>query len=214
MFVIILIIWALIINSRKIVIIGTIILIISSLPIVSKKLVAYLESNYEQINLSDIDTADAIVVLSGSPKRIFSGIELFKKNKASSLILTRGKLPWSVGISEGEYHRDHAIMSGIPKNNIILTNNVQNTDQEAKAVRKLLPSDNPKIILVTSAFHMPRAQIVFEAAGIKIIPFPVDYKTRSSKLTFISFIPSANSLSGTSLFFREMIGRAYYDLKY
>ena len=61
MFVIILIIWALIINSRKIVIIGTIILIISSLPIVSKKLVAYLESNYEQINLSDIDTADAIV---------------------------------------------------------------------------------------------------------------------------------------------------------
>ena len=68
-----------------------------------------------------------------------------------------------------------AISFGISKQNILLTTNVENTDQEAKAVKKLLTSDKPIILLVTSAFHMPRAQKVFEAAGIRVLPFPVDF---------------------------------------
>ena len=74
--------------------------------------------------------------------------------------------------------------------------------------------DNPKIILVTSAFHMPRAQLVFEAAGISAIPFPVDFRIGAQKRTFMSFIPSASSFEATSFFVREMIGRTYYNLKY
>jgi uncharacterized SAM-binding protein YcdF (DUF218 family) len=61
---------------------------------------------------------------------------------------------------------------------------------------------------------MPRARIVFEAADINVVPFPVDFLKGPTKLTFMSFLPSANALSGTSFFVREMIGRAYYDLKY
>jgi uncharacterized SAM-binding protein YcdF (DUF218 family) len=61
---------------------------------------------------------------------------------------------------------------------------------------------------------MPRAQTVFEAAGINIVTFPVDFQSGESKLNFMSFIPSANSLSKTSFFVREMIGRVYYKLKY
>ena len=95
-----------------------------------------------------------------------------------------------------------------------MTENVENTDQEAKAIKKLFSIDNPKIILVTSAFHMPRAQLVFEAAGINVIPFPVDFKTGAGKLTFMSFIPSADSFASTNFFVREMIGRTYYNLKY
>ena len=47
--------------------------------------------------------------------RIFAGIDLFRENKAAFLILTRGKLPWSVGKPEGEYLRDVAIKLGVPK---------------------------------------------------------------------------------------------------
>jgi uncharacterized SAM-binding protein YcdF (DUF218 family) len=130
------------------------------------------------------------------------------------LILTNGKLPWSVGIPEGEYLKDFSIKYGIPEDKILLTDNVQNTDQEAKAVAKLLNTNKVNIILVTSAFHMPRAKKVFEAANIKVIPFAVDFKTPIKKITIIDFIPSANSLKDTSHFFREMIGRLYYNLKY
>ena len=110
--------------------------------------------------------------------------------------------------------RDVAIDLGVPKKDILLTENVENTDQEAKAIKKILLLDNPKVILVTSAFHMPRAQLVFEAAGINVIPFPVDFIIGAGKFTFMSFIPSAGSFSSTSFFVREMIGRTYYSLKY
>ena len=226
-----LIILGLILNSKKISLTGIAILIIFSVPIVSNKLMAYLESDYELIKPSKVETADAVVVLSGMVKtiqtkngldyewgeaadRIFAGIDLFKLNKAPVLVLTGGKLPWSIGVPEGEYLRDVAIDLGVPKKDILLTENVENTDQEAKAIKKLLLLDNPKIILVTSAFHMPRAQLVFEAAGINVIPFPVDFRIGAQKITFMKFIPSADSFKATSFFVREMIGRTYYNLIY
>ena len=95
-----------------------------------------------------------------------------------------------------------------------LTDEVQNTDQEAKAVKKILANENARIILVTSAFHMPRVEKVFKTANINVIPFPVDFRNSKSKTTMMNFIPSAESLSQTSHFVREMIGRLYYNLKY
>jgi len=218
-------------KSKKISLLGLLILIFCSLPIISNKLIFYLEKDYSLQSIKDVSKSDAIVVLSGmistiktkeklsyefngSIDRIFSGMNLFKENKAPLLILTNGKLPWSVGIPEGEYLKDFSIKYGIPEDKILLTDNVQNTDQEAKAVAKLLNTNKVTIILVTSAFHMPRAKKVFEAANIKVIPFAVDFKTQIKKITIIDFIPSANSLKDTSHFFREMIGRLYYNLKY
>jgi uncharacterized SAM-binding protein YcdF (DUF218 family) len=230
-FIICLIILGLISGSKKISFIGIAVLIIFSIPVVSNKLIAYLESDYELNKPSKVKSADAVVVLSGMAKtiqtkdglnyewgeavdRIFAGIDLFKLNKAPTLILTGGKLPWSIGEPEGEYLRDVAIKLGVPEKDILITENVENTDQEAKATMKLLSLDSPKVILVTSAFHMPRAQLVFEAAGISVIPFPVDFIIGAGKLTFMSFIPSASSFAATSFFVREMIGRTYYNLKY
>ena len=225
-----LIILGIIFNLRKFSLIGVIILILSSLPIVSNKFIAYLEKDYQPIEISEIESADAIVVLSGMIKtigdkenlkyefsdsidRFFTGLDLFNNNKSPILILTRGKIPWSFGIAEGEYLKKLAIKYGIPEEKIILTEEVQNTDQEAKAIKKIL-NDNAKIILVTSAFHMPRAERVFKTTNINVTPFPVDFQNSKSKTTMMDFIPSAGSLSQTSHFVREMIGRLYYNLKY
>jgi len=230
-FIISLVIFGLIIGSKKISLAGIAILLFFSMPIVSDKLIAYLESDYELNKPSKIDSANAIVVLSGmiqtiktkdgldyewggAVDRFFTGIDLFNLDKAPTLIFTGGKLPWSIGVPEGEFLKEEAIKLGIPKKDILLTENVENTDQEAKAIKKLLSLDNPKVILVTSAFHMPRAQLVFEAAGISVIPFPVDFLIGTGKITLMSFIPSASSFAGTSFFVREMIGRTYYNLKY
>jgi len=218
-------------KSKKISLLGLLILIFCSVPIISNKLIFYLEKDYSLQSVKDVAKADAIVVLSGmmstiktkekliyefndSIDRILSGIDLFKEDKASFLILTNGKMPWSVGIPEGEYLKDFSIKYGIPEDRILLTENVQNTDQEAISVKKILKTNEVNIILVTSAFHMSRAKKVFEAANIKVIPFAVDFKTPIKKITIIDFIPSANSLKDTSHFFREMIGRLYYNLKY
>ena len=229
--VMVLITWGIVFRSRIASVLAVSILIICSLPIFSNKLITFLENEYILSDVSSAKTADAIVVLSGMVRtingknglsyewgeasdRIFAGIELIKKNKAPIMVLTGGKLPWSVGKPEGEYLRDVAIKYGVPNKNILLTENVENTDQEAKAVGKLLNKTSPKIILVTSAFHMPRAQKVFEAVGINIEPFAVDFLSGADKYTIMNFIPSAGALNQTSFFIRELIGRLYYSLKY
>ena len=231
MLVIYLLILGIITKSKKINFIVIFILFFFSLPFVSKKLTYYLEADYRPILISDIDKADAIVVLSGmlgtiktkngykyefggSIDRFISGIDLFKNKKANFLVFTRGQLPWTVGMPEGEYLKKKAIDFGVPGENILLTENVENTDQEAKAIKKLFPDKNIKIILVTSARHMPRAIKVFKAADLNVIAYPVDFRNNSKKFTLMDLIPSSSGLNGTSYFVREMIGRVYYKLKY
>ena len=230
-FIVSLIIIGLILRSKKLCITGISILLILSMPIISGKMITYLENDYELIDPSEVKTSDAIVVLSGMVRtietknglnyewngnvdRFFAGVDLFKLNKAPTLIFTGGKLPWSIGIPEGEYLKNMATKFGVPEKNILVTENIENTDQEAKAIKKLFSKDNHRVILVTSAFHMPRAKLVFKAAGVNMVPYPVDFKSSSEKITFMSFIPSADGFVGTSAFAREMIGRLYYNLKY
>jgi len=229
--IIILVLWGSLFRSRRAGLAAIGILIVCSLPVFSNKLISYLERDYSLLPPASTKTADAIVVLSGMVRtieganglayewreasdRIFAGIDLIKGNKAPVLVLTGGKLPWSVGKPEGEHLRAIAEKLGVPSDIILLTENVQNTDQEAKAVAKFLNKKVPNIILVTSAFHMPRAQKVFEAAGIEVSPFPVDFLSGADKTTLIHFIPSAGAFRDTSFFVRELIGRIYYELKY
>ncbi|MEL0034301.1 MAG: YdcF family protein, partial [Paracoccaceae bacterium] len=165
-------------------IIALMLLILLSLPIFSGKLTKILEQNYTPVLPNTIETADAIVVLSGMVRsikkdtlinyefsdavdRIIGGMKLLNLNKAQKIILTKGKLPWSIGLSEGEYLADFLKSQGISPSKILLTEIVQNTNDEAKAISKMLP--NNKIILVTSAFHMPRAVIVFQNQDLNVI---------------------------------------------
>lgn len=138
---------------------------------------------------------------------------MYKKNKAPFLILTRGQVPWVIGLPEGEVLKDFAIHSGVREKDIILTDNAQNTEEEAREVKKIL-NDKNKIIIVTSAFHMPRALKVFNAFEINAMPFAVDFRRITDKLSILDFIPSASSFNDTSFVVREMIGRFYYSLKY
>jgi len=54
-----------ILKSKKISFVGILIFLICSLPIVSNSLIYYLEKDYQPINISKIEVADAIVVLGG-----------------------------------------------------------------------------------------------------------------------------------------------------
>jgi uncharacterized SAM-binding protein YcdF (DUF218 family) len=103
---------------------------------------------------------------------------------------------------------------GIPDDRILLTKSAQNTEEEARATKEILDSKlgvNPKsIILVTSAFHMQRAQLLFSDNGFAVIPYPVDFKASISDLTPMSFLPSANGLKDVEFALREFMGRLYY----
>ena len=209
-------------------------LLVFSNGIISNSLLKLIESPWKRLDYTTLKYADGIVVLSGSrhlppgntniiewkdPDRFFAGINLYRANKSSRLIFTGGVNPFVSNLPpEGDIYLKEAISMGIPKEDLYTTYPVFNTLQEAKAIRKLLnkeiSSNQKKIILVTSAFHMKRAKKVFEKEGIKVIPYPVDFKSEKSFLTLlknpIKWMPSSYHLNETSIAIREIIGRIYY----
>ena len=210
--------------------VALILLFIFSLPIVSQNLTKLLEQNYDNISPNDINTAESIVVLSGmvnvikqtdnvtyefneAVDRILAGTKLLKLDKAKNIILTRGKLPWSMGLSEGDFLADFVTSQGISIDKIFLTEIVQNTNDEAKAVSKILPK-NSSIILVTSAFHMPRAEMVFQNQNLQVIPYAVDFRKTARKINILDFLPNSKSFHDSNVYFREMLGRAFYKLRF
>ncbi|KGG14473.1 YdcF family protein [Prochlorococcus sp. MIT 0603] len=210
----------------------------SSLGIIADLLWLWVEHPWQRINEKDAPTADIIVVLSGGgaftppgistantvewidPDRFLAGIKLFKEGKASKLLFTGAYNPFQiVPFSESNLYVNEALRLGIPENSILTTNRVTNTAQEAIAIRRIITtrqsSKPPKILLVTSAFHMKRAKKLFERQGLMIHPFPVDFKTKETlRLSQwkdpMNWVPTAGSLFNTSKALRELLGRVVY----
>ena len=214
-------------NKKKLIYIALGVLYILSTPIFSNNFFKLVEGNEYRKPISAIDSADAIVVLSGmleinevgdstyiewgDPDRFFGGIALFKAGKAQKLVFTGGKMPWDKAKkTEGEVLKEYAISNGIASEKIFVTKDVENTADEAVAVKELI-SPSKRITLVTSAYHMYRAKWLFEKQGFEVLPYKVDYKTVGNKqLTLIDFLPSAINLESTEIGIREIIGRIYY----
>ena len=214
-------------NKKKFIYIAIGVLYIISTPIFSNTFFKLVEGIEYRKPTSAIDSADAILVLSGmleineagdstyvewgDPDRFFGGIALFKAGKAQKLLFTGGKMPWDkVKKTEGEVLKEYAISNGIPSEKILVTKDVENTADEAEAVNALIgPSKN--IILVTSAYHMYRAKELFEKQGLHVIPYKVDYKVERNKVTtIIDYLPSAIYLKITETGIKELIGRIMY----
>lgn len=177
--------------------------------------------------------ADAIVVLSGGrvlapgnppvsewddADRFFAGVELYKAGKAPLLIFTGGWTPWQPQLPpEGQMLISYAVELGLQPAALLTTDKVVNTAEEARAVADLLVAKKKggearsRVLLVTSAFHMRRAKLLFERVGLEVVPFPVDFQVSTGrKLTLLDFLPSVNSLSRTETALREFYGILFY----
>src|SRR5260370_33975193 len=89
---------------------------------------------------------------------LFRSILLRKAGKPPVLIFTGGRVPWSNRKrTEGEDLRQAARARGVPPEAILVTDEAARTADEAQAVHKIAGSRGLKrIILVTTAWHMPR----------------------------------------------------------
>jgi uncharacterized SAM-binding protein YcdF (DUF218 family) len=217
-------------NKKKLIYLAIGLLYIISTPIFSNNFFKLVEGSEYRKPISAIDSADAIVVLSGmleinevgdstyvewgDPDRFFGGIDLFKAGKAQKLVFTGGKMPWDKARkTEGDVLKEYAISNGIPSEKIFVTKNVENTADEAVAVKEII-RPSKRIILVTSAYHMYRAKMLFEKQGFEVIPYKVDYKSAwKSAITVIDFLPSAGNLAVSETGIREVIGRLFYSFK-
>ncbi|TGP26629.1 MULTISPECIES: YdcF family protein [unclassified Mesorhizobium] len=102
---------------------------------------------------------------------------------------------------------------GVSADRLILENKSRNTYENAVFSRRLVePKPGETWLLVTSAFHMPRAKALFDKAGFPTIPWPVDYRTSGKEGIGLFRDNPADSLQATTTAIREWTGLFAYWL--
>jgi uncharacterized SAM-binding protein YcdF (DUF218 family) len=144
-----------------------------------------------------------------SANRYFTGLDLAAAGKAPLLVLSAGGPPPKNAIPQVEVLQRTAVSRGLAPERIILTHYVLTTEEEARAV-SALPGIH-SILLVTSAFHMPRAAFLFRDRGLQVYPFPTDQRV-FDRFTpgNLRLIPESSALYDSETALREYYGLAVY----
>jgi uncharacterized SAM-binding protein YcdF (DUF218 family) len=114
----------------------------------------------------------------GSVARVLGGIKLARQHPEAMLALIGGEGGFApVGFAESRATLGFVIEQGIAPERVLVEERSRSTHENAVYARELIhPKPDESWILVTSAFHMPRAVASFDAVGWPVIPYPVDYK--------------------------------------
>ena len=106
---------------------------------------------------------------------------------------------------------------GVPREAIRAEAESRNTEENAKFVAELLKDrDHPKVLLVTSAWHMRRALLMYRryAPNLEIEPAPCDYESTINRAqsTGIGIFPDVNAFAATSAMWKEVLGYWWYKI--
>jgi uncharacterized SAM-binding protein YcdF (DUF218 family) len=137
--------------------------------------------------------------------RITEGVRLLRQVAGARLIVSGGASEDKTAAAIG-YARFAAEL-GVDPDSIVKLDKALDTKEEAKSVFALLGKS--QFILVTSAYHMPRAMLLMQLAGARPIPAPTgQLAARQIDFGARAWIPSSTSLRRTEHAIHEYIGLA------
>jgi uncharacterized SAM-binding protein YcdF (DUF218 family) len=204
----------------------------------SNQLVKSLEWRY--LPSSELPNADAIVVLGGATRpqdpprpwvdlteegdRVIHGAQLYIQGKAPLVIMSGGRIDWreNQGASESADMAKIAEAFGVPSSAILQDPTSLNTHENAVNVRQILQDRGiDRILLVTSAMHMPRSIAIFRKQNINAIPAPTSFLVAEADLqnnptpqdVILSLLPDSESLNRFTRALKEYIGFGVYWLR-
>lgn len=217
--------------GRGLVLVSALLLLALSLPIVSHRLMEPLEP-YPALTGADVVAAkpQAIVVLaagrySGAPE--YGGDSIggttLQRIRYAAWLQRRTRLPLIVSgssptqkqpatgtlmrdVLEQEFRVPVAAVEDRSRNTL------ENAAFTAETLRAMKLEN---ILLVSSAWHLPRAVETFERYGLKVIPAPTVFETRddSDGLQLDDFLPGVGALQRSYLAIHEYLGRVWYRLR-
>lgn len=150
-----------------------------------------------------------------SSDRVTHTLQLYKLGHIKKILISGGSGTIMERTKEADELSLVLQMMGVPKEDLIIENQSDNTYQSAVAVKNLLegtyaPED---CLLVTSGYHMRRSRACFKKVGFAVDTFSVDFL--SNKRTFtpdVLLIPKMESLSVWQVLTKEWIGMLAYKL--
>lgn len=213
--------------------VSLIVLLLCSLPVVSANLVNTLQGDApilpDELKQTVAD-AEAVVLLAGGRQKL---AEEYGDDTVNSFSLVRARYAaWIVKqthlpliISGGrvldEAKSESELIHDLLQNEFNLSEECcieeqsRTTYENALYTAKLLEQKSiQSVVLVTHAWHMPRARAAFEHFDVRIIPAPTAFYGRDSTNRINYFLPSTNALMFSGMAFHEMFGNWWYKMRY
>lgn len=221
------------------VLLALVLLWLGSNRLVSMVLVRSLEWRY--LPPQPMPQAEVIVVLGGGTRpqtdprpipeineagdRLLYAAHLYHQGAAPRVLVTGGQAV--IGpqeVSEAQAMRSILAALEVPDEAILVEGQSQNTYENATLSVPILQDEGVKrVLLVTSALHMPRSVRIFRQFDLEVIPAPTDfhvtrldwdyYTQPDLKIQAYNLLPNAEELNWTTRALKEYIGIAVYRLR-
>jgi uncharacterized SAM-binding protein YcdF (DUF218 family) len=189
-----------------------------------------LEDRFPALDLARLPVFDAVVVLGAgsvdaapdeaggtalsreAARRTAWGAALARL--AGVPVIVSGGRAWERGGGDPESRAARRLLErlGVPAGSIVEEPASRDTWENARSVLPLIPAGGTAA-LVTSAYHMPRAVLAFESAGVRFVPAPTDFRASRRGYDLLSFTPSFGCLADSFQAIREYAGLAWYRLR-
>jgi uncharacterized SAM-binding protein YcdF (DUF218 family) len=199
-----------------------------SLPVVSDALRGSLEGRFAYRPVADLPQVEAAVVLGGgidagppewpypnlsaAADRVWHAARVYRAGKVQRLILSGGYQEW-LGERRPEVEGMRQLLAelGVPESALVIEGRSRNTRENALYSAELIRAQGiGRVLLVTSALHMPRALGAFRAVGVEAIPAPTDFETMAQPAHALRWLPDAESLAASTRALKEYLGWAVY----
>lgn len=204
---------------------GVVLLILCSYDPVPHFVAGTLEKNYPTLKTPPADITTVVVLGGGStsdPKlptssqlstqslnRLIEGIAQYNQLDSARLIVTGGAVFDTVTIAGTQ--RKMAITLGVDSTSIAMADSALTTEMEAVHVRKMVKED--RIILVTSAIHMPRSMALFRKAGFDPVPAPTNFRVKKGVFSPQDLFPNSQNLVTMKKAVHEYFGILWSKLR-
>lgn len=159
-------------------------------------------------------TARGITELNDAGDRLVTTLWLANRYPEARIFLSGGAgSMFEDGEPEAVTAKRFFIDHGIAADRLVLENASRNTEENVAYTQTLLEPDmEGRLLLVTSAFHMPRSVGIFRRAGIEVTPWATDYRSPGPQIIGFDFANPVHNLNVSTVAIREWIGLLVYHL--
>jgi len=163
---------------------------------------------------SDASDARGSIELDASAERVMAMLVLARQFPHARIVYSGGSANLITdGAAEAPIAGRLLQSFGIAADRITLEGRSRTTDENAAFTRDLVaPKPGERWLLVTSAFHMPRAMAVFRAAGFNVEAYPVDWRSRGWIDATMPFDRLGDGLARSDVAAHEWAGLLIYRL--
>jgi uncharacterized SAM-binding protein YcdF (DUF218 family) len=162
----------------------------------------------------DVSAARAAVALNEAAERITAAAELARRYPNARIIYSGGSNALMFDpVVEAPFAVQELEALGVAHDRITAEEQSRNTIENAVFSRLIAqPKPGERWLLVTSAYHMPRAIAAFRAAGFPVEAYPVDWRTRGPVDALRPFGSLGDGLRRTDTAVHEWLGLLAYRL--